>query len=83
MVIFAPLIYLAFRARSRPASHKRLILLATNALLIGPSPLVLGAGTPAFHRGRESSYVFIFLMVAYDLWSIRKVHPATLWAELS
>ena len=26
------------------------------------------------------SYIFLFLLVAYDLWSTRKVHRATLWA---
>ena len=26
------------------------------------------------------SYIFLALMVAYDLWSTRKVHRATLWA---
>ena len=34
MVVFAPLIFFAFRARSNPAAHKRLILLATLSLLI-------------------------------------------------
>jgi hypothetical protein len=26
------------------------------------------------------SYLFLLLLVAYDLWSTRKVHRATLWA---
>jgi len=26
------------------------------------------------------SYIFLLMMVAYDLWSTRKVHRATLWA---
>jgi len=34
MLIFATLILFAFRARSNPSAHKRLILVATVALLI-------------------------------------------------
>jgi hypothetical protein len=26
------------------------------------------------------SYIFLLMLVAYDLWSLRKVHRATLWA---
>ena len=26
--------------------------------------------------------IFLLLLVAYDLWSLRKVHPATLWAGI-
>jgi hypothetical protein len=27
-------------------------------------------------------YAFLLLVIAYDLWSLRKVHPATIWASL-
>jgi len=79
MVVFATLIFFAFRARSRPASHKRLILVATIGLSIAAI-----ARLPFVHRGPGEaalwSYVFLFLMVAYDLWSMHKVHRATIWA---
>ena len=26
------------------------------------------------------SYIFLLMLVAYDLWSTRKIHRATLWA---
>ena len=34
MMIFAPLIFFAFRARTNPPAHKRLILVATMALVV-------------------------------------------------
>jgi hypothetical protein len=27
-----------------------------------------------------ASYVFLLILIAYDLWSTRKVHRATIWA---
>jgi hypothetical protein len=79
MVIFATLVFVAFRARSNPASHKRLIYIATTALLIAAV-----ARWPMMHRnaGLASIYSYIFLvaLVAYDLWSTRKIHRATIWA---
>jgi hypothetical protein len=80
MVIFATLVFVAFRARSNPASHKRLIYIATTALLIAAV-----ARWPMMHRnaGLASIYSYIFLvaLVAYDLWSRRKIHRATIWAS--
>jgi len=64
MLIFSTLIFFAFRNRCNPAAHKRLILIATIGLMI--AALV--------------TYLFLLLLVGYDLWSIRKVHRATLWA---
>ncbi len=79
MLVFATLIFFAFRARYNAAAHKRLILIATIGLSIAAI-----ARWPMIHRspGRAAlfSYVFLLLMVAYDLWSTRKVHRATIWA---
>ncbi len=83
MVIFGMLIFFAFRARSNPAAHKRLILIATITLLAAainrwPFPIIL----------REPILItliddaFLLPLVAYDLWSTRKVHQATLWGGL-
>jgi hypothetical protein len=36
-----------------------------------------------FHNAAHAafaSYAFLLILVAYDLWSTRKVHRATLWA---
>jgi hypothetical protein len=81
ILIFAVLTFFAFRARFNPTTHKRLILIATLGLLVAaiarwPFAMVHKQAAVA---GRFS-YIFLALMVAYDLWSTRKVHRATLWA---
>ncbi len=83
MVMFATLIFFAFRARSNPAAHKRLILVATICLMGAPT------GRPPFNviTGRPLLanifvYFFLLVLVCYDLWSVRKVHRATIWAGL-
>ena len=82
MLIFATLVFFAFRARSNPPAHKRLILVATVALMIAAIarwPLaIIDRNPPAM--GALFSYIFLFILVAYDLWSTHKVHRATLWA---
>jgi hypothetical protein len=81
MLIFATLIFFAYRARRNPAAHKRLIMIATIALMAAPT------GRPPFaaitarpHLDALFCMIFLLLVVAYDLWSMRKVHPATIWA---
>jgi hypothetical protein len=81
VVIFATLVFFAFRARFNPSAHKRLILIATFALLDAPTgrpPFTVITARPFF----DSVFVwaFLLLLVAYDLWSMRKVHRATIWA---
>ena len=81
MLIFATLISQAFRFRSDPPTHKRLILVGTVALLVAAI-----ARFPFFLqrnpiRGAFLSYIFLALLAAYDLWSTRKLHRATLWAS--
>ena len=80
ILIFATIIFFAFRARSNPAAHKRLILVATTALLIAAI-----ARWPVVHRNNPKaallSNLFLIVLVAYDLWSTRKIHRATLWAS--
>lgn len=81
MLIFATLVVFAFRNRSDPPAHKRLILMATIALLI--AALARWPFAPVYRNPVAAallSYVFLLMLVAYDLWSIRKVHRATLWA---
>lgn len=82
MLVFAPLIFFAYRARRDSATHKRLILLATIDLLIAAIarwPLAF-VHRNALHAGMVSC-LFLLLLVAYDLWSTHKVHRATLWAS--
>jgi FtsH-binding integral membrane protein len=80
MLVFATLIFFAFRNRSNPATHKRLIFVGTVALLIAAI-----ARWPIWsHRNPITaalvSYVFLLILVTYDLWSTRKLHRATIWA---
>jgi FtsH-binding integral membrane protein len=80
MLIFATLISFAFRARSNPSAHKRLIFVGTAALMIAAI-----ARWPIWsHRNPITaalvSYVFLLILVTYDLWSTRKLHRATIWA---
>jgi FtsH-binding integral membrane protein len=81
MLIFGTVLFFAYRGRRRPTEHKRLIYIATTALLIAAI-----ARLPVAFLYRQPSiaallsYSFLLALVAYDLWSTRKVHPATLWA---
>ena len=83
MLAFATLVAFAFRERSNPAAHKRLILIATTALMIAavarfPFALVLGNAFAA----TLFTYFFLATLVAYDLWSTHHVHRATLWGSV-
>ncbi len=79
MLIFATLVFSALRARCNPPAHKRLILIATTGLLIAAI-----ARWPMMNHNAIFaalvSYVFLIVLVGYDLWSTRKIHRATLWA---
>lgn len=80
MLIFATLIGFAFRNRSNPSAHKRLILIATSALMIAAIarwPFALVNRQPLM--ATLFSYIFLLMLVGYDLWSTRKLHRATIW----
>jgi len=80
-MLFGVFVGLAYTWRRHPQSHKRLILLATVNLLeaaIVRIPLdFIGDGAPLM--ARWLSDIFILALVAWDLGSIGRVHPATLW----
>ena len=81
IAIFATLVFFAYRARRDSAAHKRLIMIATFALLSAPTgrpPFTVITARPFF----DSVFIwaFLLLLVAYDLWSLGKVHRATIWA---
>ena len=82
MLIFATLIFFAFRARFNPPTHKRLIIVATTALLIAavarwPIDFVYRRAPVA----ALLTYFFLLALAAYDFWATRKIHRATLWAS--
>lgn len=84
ILAFAILIFFAFRARFNPPAHKRLILIATSSLTIAAL-----ARWPVAMVYRHAdiatlfSCIFLVILGAYDLWSTRKIHRATLWASAS
>lgn len=83
MFVFAVLISAGFYFRRRPDVHKRLMLLATIAILdaaIARLPFsIMKAGPPAFFGLTD---VLILVCVAYDLFTLKRVHRATLLAGL-
>lgn len=84
MLIFGTLIFFAFRARSNPPTHKRLIVIATIALLsaaVARWPIGFIRHNP-FWVTLLVTYGFLGLLLAYDLRTTRKVHGATIWASL-
>lgn len=79
MVMFAVLVFLAYRTRRDPPSHKRFMLTATTALL--------GVAFTRFHvlflyrkfwPALLASYSFLLLLALYDLWSEHRLHRATI-----
>jgi hypothetical protein len=83
MLLFGTFIYFAFRSRLNPAAHKRYILLATTALLVAAI-----ARLPFAFLSRKNpiagaaSDLFLLALIAYDLWSTRKIHRVTLWSGI-
>lgn len=86
--IFSVLAAAAFLARRRPAIHKRLILLATIGLIgaaVGRMnflPLGHFHGVAAIRLIWACTYTFLLPLVAFDLWSTRRLNPATVWGSL-
>lgn len=82
MVVFSTLVYFAFRERFSPAAHKRLILIATIALLDAafvrwPIP----AAWWDLQTAQMCCYPLLLLLMGYDLWSTGNIQRATLWAS--
>jgi hypothetical protein len=73
---FAVLAGSAFALRRNPAAHKRLIVLATIAMM----PAAISRIPVHLARQWTPWEVIAFLVVvaAYDIWSLRRIHPATL-----
>ena len=78
IVLFGVLLYLGFRNRTDCPAHKRYLLLATTTLLLAAT-----ARWSFLHSlvvADLLTYSFPVLL-AYDLWSTRKIHRVTLWAS--
>lgn len=83
LLVFGLLLFAGIRARRDPPTHKRLVILATIALL--PPALArwllvyLGLGPPVL---LALSTLFVAPIVVWDLVTRRRLHPATLWGGL-
>ena len=80
--LFALFVVAGITARRTPQSHKRLMLLATIALLppaIARWVILLGLGPQVV---LVVSTLFLLPLVAWDLKARRRLHPVTLWGGL-
>jgi uncharacterized membrane protein YozB (DUF420 family) len=82
VVVFTVLAGLGLHYRQRADTHKRLMLLATIALLppaLGRMRILNALGPPAFFG---VTVLVIVAVVAYDYWTRRRVHAVSLWGGL-
>jgi hypothetical protein len=80
MVVFATLVVAAVLNRRRPETHKRLMLMATIALLDAPiARMVPALGPPGFFGIQD---LYVIAGPIYDLISRRKINSAYIWGGL-
>jgi hypothetical protein len=83
ILAFIPLIFFAWKYRSNAAAHKRLILIATIAILdAAVARWPIHASWWGLHPAEWTTAAFLIPLFVYDLFSIRKIHRATLWGSL-
>jgi hypothetical protein len=83
IAVFATLASAGFVFRKRPETHKRLMLLASIAMLdaaIARIPGVMATGGPLASFGLQD--LFVIACIAYDFLSRRRIHPAYLFGGL-
>jgi hypothetical protein len=79
---FAVVIYASWRARRRPDAHKRLILIATIALVgaaFGRFPWAR-IGLPQAAGPATGIGLMLLILLIYDFASTRRIHRSTMWA---
>jgi len=79
VIIFPAFVAAALYWRRSPDIHKRLMLIATLELVpagVARVPGVLPLGPLGFFGGAD---LFVVAMIAFDLATRRRVHPATAW----
>jgi hypothetical protein len=82
ILLFVVFVVAGVRARRDPQSHKRLMLLATIAVLppaIARWVLLLGLGPPVVFA---VATLLLVPIVAWDLKTRQRLHPVTLWGGL-
>ena len=84
MVVFTGLAAVGLWHRRRTDIHKRLMTLATIALLGAPiARLPFGARMIGLPGVFALADLFLVACIAYDLTTLRRVHPATIWGGLA
>jgi hypothetical protein len=84
ILMFAVMVYLAYRFRFRAITHKRLIIIATINIAgaaIGRWPVAILVHTPPLQN--VVTLTFLLLIVAYDFISQGRIQKSTLWAGLA
>ena len=81
LLVFTILTACALYWRNAPSTHKRLMLLATLALIPAATTRPTPPESILFLLGMIGvpEAVFILALVAHDLRTVRRVHPATMW----
>lgn len=80
LLAFSLLITLGFRLRRDGPAHKRLMLFAT-IVILGPAVARLQFTSLLQVIVALDSYIVFFSL--YDLWSLTKIHRATIWGSVS
>jgi hypothetical protein len=83
ILVFAVLIFFAYRWRHDPATHKRLILIASITIVdaaTGRYPLTKITDLP--HLNNVFTQFYTVLLAAFDLWSLKRIHRVTVVAGL-
>jgi hypothetical protein len=83
IVVFAVLIFLAYHWRDDPATHKRLILIASITIVdaaTGRDPLTRITTLP--YLNNVFTQLYTVLLAGFDLWYLRRIHRATLLGGL-
>jgi hypothetical protein len=80
MLVFSVLVSCGLALRKRPEAHKRLMLLVTGSLL----PPALGRAFAPLGVSSTMPSTFaadgvVLACILHDLWTTRRVHPASLW----
>jgi FtsH-binding integral membrane protein len=83
MLVFATLVYFGYRNRFNPSAHRRYLIIAT--VMILDAAIVrwpIHASWWHLQAAQICSYVFLLLLVGYDLWTTGKIQRATLRASV-
>ena len=84
LLVFATLISVALWYRNRPEIHKRLMIMATLAILPPATARILFhfSTSAVIVKAYGLALLVMLACMAYDFWSHRRVHPAYIWSSL-